>query len=122
MVAWTLRQLDHGPVDPLERVPQGRTVALGEDVAADLDAVVWPDPHDVRVEGTVVDRAHRDPVRHHRLTAFRIGADVRRLEELRVAEPTQRAPAPVRREHAQAEDRLVNPAKGAFLDVDASDR
>ena len=52
------RKLDSCPVKSLDGVAQRRTVDLDQDVGADLDAVIGPNPNDVVVERGMVDLAH----------------------------------------------------------------
>src|SRR5437867_3403141 len=80
------RQRDRLAVQALEGVLERGAVVLGQHRWPDLDHVVRTDPEDVRVEGPVVDRAHRDAVRQHRLPALRVLLDVRGVEELAVTE------------------------------------
>jgi len=96
-------------VEALERVLEGWAIVLGQDLRADLDPVVGLHGQDVRVKGTVVNRAHGHPVRQDRLAALRVLLDVGSVEEGRVAQAAQRAAAPVCEQHAVPERTLVEP-------------
>jgi hypothetical protein len=96
-------------VHALKSVFQRRSVAFVENVASDFDHVLGCDAHDQRIECAVVDRAHRDAVRHDGLADVRIFADVRRVEEFTVTAPAERALS-VGDEDTPAEVRLMEPA------------
>jgi hypothetical protein len=64
----------------------------------------------MRIEGTVVDGAHRDSVRHDWLAAMCVLSDVRRIEQLRVAEPAHCTLPAVGIEDPPPEFRLVEPS------------
>jgi hypothetical protein len=97
-------------VHALKSVFQRRSVAFVENVASDFDHVLGCDAHDQRIECAVVDRAHRDAVRHDGLAGVRIFADVRRVEEFTVTAPAERTSLSVGDEDTPAEVRLMEPA------------
>jgi hypothetical protein len=80
------------PVKALKAVNQHWAVLLIENVLADLDDVVRPDPNYVPVEGGVVERAQREAVRDRWHAAWvRIRHDVGGVEQFIAAEAAYRA-------------------------------
>lgn len=94
-------------VHPLERVLKRRSIVLFANLPADLDHVVRPNAHHVRIECTVVDGTHGNPIRHHRLPSLGILLDVRCVEKLRMAKRAEGATFAVRGENVPAELRLM---------------
>ncbi|GMR02578.1 MAG: hypothetical protein BMS9Abin20_0916 [Acidimicrobiia bacterium] len=94
------------------RVPRpcrrGRAIDLIEHILSNLEYKVGPYTEDVGVERGVVDLAHRQPVRHSCLSAFRMWNDVCSFEELSVSQPTHRMPRPIRAEHCLTERLLID--------------
>ena len=87
-----------------------QTIRLREHGPADLHAGVGPDGQQVRVVRGVVQPAQREPVAHHRRAALLgVRDDVRRVEQLRVAQPAQRALPAVGLQDPLAELLLVEP-------------
>lgn len=97
-------------MDSLKGVQEGRSICLVEHVLANLDAVLGCHSEDKGVKRSVVDRAHRDPVRDDWLAAFRVFLDVGGVEELGVSKSTDRALAFICQEHSPTEIRLMEPA------------
>lgn len=91
----------------LECVLQRWAVVLLEHVRSHLDEVVGPDPEDLGGKRSVMDGAHRDPLRHDGLAAVGVLLDVGRVEQLRVLQATQGAAAAVRDQHPVPEHSLV---------------
>jgi hypothetical protein len=81
----------------LQRVHQRWSVDLGEHVFAILDDVVGADSQDGTVERSVMNGAHRDPVRHDGFTTISILLDVGGIEKACVSKPAQGALACIRR-------------------------
>src|SRR6266516_5492707 len=106
-------------METLERVLESRAIPLVEHVTPDLKLVVGTDAENERVEGSMVDRAHRHYVRHYGLAAVRVLLDVGRVEQPRMPEPAQRALRPVREQHAISEHALVQPLLHQRLRVSA---
>ena len=75
-------------------------VGLFEHVATHFDLVVWPDRHQVRIEGRMMQRAESDTVGDGRRTErFTVANDVGGLQELIVPETTDGAVTLIRLEH-----------------------
>src|SRR4051812_10486302 len=88
----TSRQHQSRAVDLLEPMPQHRAVDLGEDVLPNVDACVRIDTHNVRVVRRVMDLAQPETVGDEWLAAWiPILEDVRRIEQLAVAQSANRA-------------------------------
>lgn len=96
-------------MESLEGMKERRAVSFLEHVAADLDDVVGPDAHHLRIEGAMVDGAHRHAVRDSGLPALRVLLDVGGVEQLDVPEPAERASRPIRDQHALPERSLMEP-------------
>ena len=104
-----VRQDDSLVVDCLEAVEQHRAVDLDQDVAPDLDRIVRPDTHDVGVEGSMVNLAEGQAVRHDGLPGrVTVREYVGGIQELGVVEVTDRARHPIGEENSLAEAVLVN--------------
>jgi hypothetical protein len=69
-------------------------VVFSENVAPDFDLIAGADADNERIERSMVNCAHGNPVRHHRLAALRILFDVGGIQQFRMAETTQGALAP----------------------------
>src|SRR2546426_2668118 len=82
---------------------------LGQHVRADFDDVVGPHTQDLRIEGSMVDSAHRNPVRHDGLTPVRVLLDVSSVEKRAVTEPAKSALRFVGEENTIPEWTLVEP-------------
>lgn len=67
-----------------------RSVINLEETTRDFDPILRSHADEVVVEGSVMDGAHRDAVRHlGRVVVGLIGRDVRRVEELNAVEATE---------------------------------
>lgn len=89
--------MDGLAVNLLKTDDQHRPVGLPQDRVADLYDVVRADSEEESVEGRVVKLAQRDPVTDDRITLWIvIRCDVRGVEQLVMAQPTQGAPVVVR--------------------------
>ena len=71
------------------------------------------------VEGAVVDRAHGYAVRDYRLATVAVRQDVRRLQQLAVAQPTDGTACFVGDQYTLPEQGLVQPYSGNSLGVAA---
>ena len=86
------QQVDLLAVDLLEAHDEHRAVRFGEDGRADLDDIVGSDGEEEPIERGVMEFAQRDAVADHRLTlGVAVGGDVRRVQELLVAQPAEGA-------------------------------
>ncbi len=85
-------QVDRLAVDLLEAHDEHRAVRFGEDGRADLDDVVGSDGEEEPIERGVVELAQGDAVADHRLAlGVAVWRDVRRVQELLVAQPAEGA-------------------------------
>ncbi len=90
--------LEHGPVDGFE------------DVSANLDHKIRSNPKNMSIECRVVQLAEGESVRHDRFAMWMaVGKDVRRVQQLVVCEPTDRASGLVCQEHSASKRPLVHP-------------
>lgn len=86
---------------------------LFQDVAANLDDIVWIYSEDITVEGSVVDLAERKPVRDTRLAVrFAVRDDVRGVEELGVLDVADGAVVVVGIEYNHTKRLLMKPCQG----------
>ena len=90
-------------VHSLQRMAERRPVVFFEDIVANLHDVVRANTQDVGVERSMVDRAHRDPIRHDGLASVAVFLDMGRIEEFRVSQPAEGARAAVRSEERGVE-------------------
>jgi hypothetical protein len=111
------RQLDRPPVNLLQSVQQHRPVRLQEHRRFDLNPILGRDGKKVLVVRGVMDLAHCEAVRHHGLTAERVGKNVCGIEQRRVLEPANCALRLVRAQHLTSEDRLVQSLSREPLDI-----
>jgi len=88
-------------------VLKGWAVLLEQNVAANLNDIVGTHAEDVRVERSMVDRAHGHSVRDNGLAALRVLLDMRRVEKGRMPESTECALRLVRKQHSVAERTLM---------------
>ena len=72
----------------LESVAQRWSIAFLEHITPDLNDVVRPNPENLSIEGPMVNCAHRDSVRHDRLSAIRVFLDMSCIEKFHVTKPT----------------------------------
>ena len=84
--------MDPSPLETLQAVLKHRPIRLSEDIEANLDDPIRRDTQDVAVVRRVVQSAESKAVRHDGL-ALRmfVGKDMGRLEQLFVAQATDRA-------------------------------
>lgn len=84
-------------LEVLETVAELWAVDILQDVTANLHDEVWPDTHDLPIEG-VVQLAHRKAVADDRLAEWMgIGEDVGGIQEFHVTEPAESTRVAVRR-------------------------
>jgi hypothetical protein len=88
---------------------KGWPVRFGQNVATYLDHVLWRDSYHQRIEGTVMNCAHRDPIGDNRLSTFRVLPDVSRVEQLRVTKAAQSTLSVVGGQDPPPEVRLMDP-------------
>ena len=99
-------------MEPLQPVLQHRAILLLEHVEPHFDPQIRPDPKDIPVESRVMQRTEREPVRHDRQsTRMPVRQNVRRLQQLEVSQPADRAPLSVRTQDAHSERLLVQSKK-----------
>src|SRR5687767_3687926 len=92
-----------------------------ENVLADVDDEVGADAHDVRVESTMMEAAEGEAVRDDGFTPWvAIRKDVRRVEQLGVAQPADGASLLIRAEDAPPEALLVQAPACQLGDVPAT--
>ena len=94
-------------VEALKSMQEGWPVLLIQDIGPYLNDEVGPDPENVAVESTMMNRAHRDTVRDDRLASIPVFLDVRSVEKLGVSEAAQGALASVCRQDAMPEPGLM---------------
>ena len=98
-------------MDLLEAHDEHRAVRLGEEGRADLDDVVGANGEEEAIERGVVELAQCDAVADDRLAlGVAVGRDMRGVEELLMAQPTEGAALGVRANDPLAEGGLVEPA------------
>lgn len=101
------------PRQLLPAVLPHRTIDLGQQLCRHLEDQLGAHPDEVVVEGGMVDLAQREPVWHHRLApGGRIRQDVRRVQQVRRPQPTDRAAPLVGPQDPSREERLVQPLLG----------
>lgn len=110
MVDRTPRQPDQGSVEPLQSLPQHRSVAFIAQAPGDVNHAVGRDAHEVAVIGKMMDGAQRQPVDHcGDPPLVRILHDVSRLNELGLLERADGATMAIGGEHIATEAMLVQP-------------
>src|SRR5258708_6368165 len=103
------RRQDLYPLEALQTVTQHGAIGLAKDVEAYLDAQLRRDSQDVAIEGGVMQLAQRKAVGDDRFASgMAIGQDVRRLQQLLVTEPADRALRPIRLQHPLPKALLVD--------------
>ena len=106
-------QDDPGPVQLLKAMPEHGTVALLENLSADMHRVVRAYPQDVAVIGGMVNLAEGETVLHDRgASIIGVGNDVGGIQELGVPQPTDRASAVVRGDDDVPKGALVKALPG----------
>ena len=66
------RQRDQLAVQPLKRVLERWAVVLAQDIGTHFNSILGSDAKHVSIEGSMVDRAHGDTIRHNWFAAVRV--------------------------------------------------
>jgi hypothetical protein len=107
----------------LKSVEQHRTIAFAKNTRLDFHHEIRTHANDVAIEGSVMQLAERETIRHDWFTVgLPVGNDVSCIEEVGVAESTDRAAVVVCAKYSRSEQRLVQSIESQSGEVPAGDQ